>query len=1120
MDANRTRFSLIQGARDWARCRGETTGGGLSVASQFDESNGLYFDFRLSELTLFPQLLLFPPVPGKSPLQLEQRRGAARDRFGNWYSISGDAAALSVWTEEAAVAGDFWRPGQGQACPAPSSSFQPVATPSPVALELAGLAVTEDHYLVVGVSGPKGQEGYLVFDLAAGGAPRHFLWPAGVAFAPFDMAPRVGGGVWILDRDNHRFWEIDRHFHIRRRQPDGPPSAVGAGAFVPMSPPTPRPECVCIPPALIAGADGADVPAEACAIEVLTDDLLLLLHRPGSGGSFSAVSLYREGKRVSGPLRLDGIVPFLPASQRPTFSLVAHDFAFVPRAASDSGTQVGRLYVAADSGVQSFAFDVSLSGTQMTLQPVSVYLPMRSFGGKGLVMTVRKVYYDFQDFRVPLVEQVRPSYPPSATLQTDIFDSGQPQCVWHRFLLDGYCPPDTQVQVWSRTAENLGSDGDPLAGAPWFDEPPLLRRPDGSEQPFVPASSNPDRGTFEFLFQKAQGRYLQLRVQLSSVHGRVAPRLRAIRVYYPRFSYLTQYLPAIYRDDPDSASFLDRFLANFEGLYTAIEDRIAAAQVLFDFRSAPADTLPWLASWFGVATDPAWNEYKQRVFIQHAMDFFQYRGTMNGLVMALRLVLEDAPSSHFLSGDTDDQRCAQRIRIVEKFRTRSTPGVLLGDPMEATGPRLVSAGARWLPSDGADELHRRYRQYLAANQLVVAAGDLFPVVEPDDPTEAGPWWDFLASRYGGVDWNGYLQAGAAGAINLRQALWEALGQTGPSAAPSSAAGDVQRWRDFLWAHYGAVAALNAAHGTAWTGFDQVPLPGASPDPMLSWQDWIDFVQAWNDYFSGLGASFVSGRKTVWQAFAQSALGFVPSGASDDLQAWQDYLSGIYPDVEDLNSEYGTAYDSFVSVPLPQDLPATGALREDWIKFVLQSAQLNAGTRQDLWQSFLARRYRSVDALNAAYGTSWTAFAHILVPQTLPTNPYALQDWFQFESVVLAMHATAHKFVVLLPVAAGDVNNLDERQTQLALAQRVIELEKPAHTMFEVRFYWALFRVGDARLGLDTLVGLGSRAPELLTPMILNQGFLSESILAPAPPKDMPGRFLVGTDGVGPAGSRE
>src|SRR5271157_2045051 len=116
MDANRTRFSLVQGAADWGRCSGEMSDGQLAPAGNFGEDNNLYFDPQRFELTLFPQLFLFPPVPGSSPLQLEQRRGAARDRFGNWYWASPDQAALLVWTEGATAATDFWRPAAGPAC--------------------------------------------------------------------------------------------------------------------------------------------------------------------------------------------------------------------------------------------------------------------------------------------------------------------------------------------------------------------------------------------------------------------------------------------------------------------------------------------------------------------------------------------------------------------------------------------------------------------------------------------------------------------------------------------------------------------------------------------------------------------------------------------------------------------------------------------------------------------------------------------------------------------------------------------------------------------------------------------------------------------------------------------
>ena len=69
------------------------------------------------------------------------------------------------------------------------------------------------------------------------------------------------------------------------------------------------------------------------------------------------------------------------------------------------------------------------------------------------------------------------------------------------------------------------------------------------------------------------------------------------------------------------------------------------------------------------------------------------------------------------------------------------------------------------------------------------------------------------------------------------------------------------------------------------------------------------------------------------------------------------------------------------------------------------------------------------------------------------------------------------------------------QERLALARRVVELEKPAHTIFDVGFYWALFRVGEARLGFDTLIDLGSRALNLLPELVIGRHFVGASQLA-------------------------
>jgi phage tail-like protein len=577
------------------------------------------------------------------------------------------------------------------------------------------------------------------------------------------------------------------------------------------------------------------------------------------------------------------------------------------------------------------------------------------------------------------------------------------------------------------------------------------------------------------LFQDARGRFLQLKLTLRG-NGQATPRLRALRAYYPRFSYLQEYLPAVYREDSESASFLDRFLANPEGFLTALEDKIASVQMLFDYRSAPAEALGWLAGWFGVTLDPVWSEAKERVFIQHAMEFFQYRGTIRGIQMALRLALEDQPGSEFFSGSVADRRCAERFRIVEKFRTRRTPALALGDPTEQTGPREVATAVRWQPNDGAAELQRRFREYVGT-ALADAAQKLKSLRKPDDPLAATTAW-------------------AAFLEDSLRFLAE------PDRIEAS-------WQSVLQAKYVSIAALNSRYGTSYGAFSDVPVPEQGPVPSEEIEDWLQFALD-NSKFP-IREPADNTTAGVWRDFARSVLGFVPALASDDLEHWRDFLANRYGNITALNEEYDTNLGEFDEVQLPRDVPDEGALREDWNDFVIESVELGRGRREALWQTFLARRYRRIAELNAGYGTSWQTFAQVPVPRELPTKPDALQDWFQFEAVVMTMHQAAHKFTVLLPVSMRELNNVRQRQDRLGLARRLVELEKPAHTAFDVRFYWALLRVGEARLGVDTLVGLGSRAPELLTPLILDQSYLSESYLTPTPPGDLPGRFRVGAD---------
>jgi hypothetical protein len=96
----------------------------------------------------------------------------------------------------------------------------------------------------------------------------------------------------------------------------------------------------------------------------------------------------------------------------------------------------------------------------------------------------------------------------------------------------------------------------------------------------------------------------------------------------------------------------------------------------------------------------------------------------------------------------------------------------------------------------------------------------------------------------------------------------------------------------------------------------------------------------------------------------------------------------------------------------------------------------------------------------------------------------------------------------LPVTVSGQSNDLNFQSRVELAKRIVALEKPAHTTFDIQFYWAMFRVGEARLGEDTLIHLGSRAPELLPPLVLGQGYLVESTLVAGHPQNVSERLLV------------
>ncbi len=594
MDANGTRFQLLLGYDDWGNCTDCTDERPSQPSSPLREdwermsspldghTTRLAWDCDRNELILQPRLFQFPAAPRDNPPKLSDRRGAGRDRYGNWYWIDKTPREIRVNSVGTGKTSHFWSVGDGLECQLPTrfGDFQPKETPRPLPpLQLSGLAVTEDHYLVVGVLEPPG---LLIFDLHAGGPPHQILWPKQVPFAPFDMAPRPRGGVWILDRDNMRYWALDRQFNVVREDQSTPSEQVDD--FQPEDGgPVRRSTSRAFPEGISLTTSSSPPMRNPIAIEALPDDTVLILDsnpdEKNRAASFSRIYRYQFGQQLGQALATELAMDSLIAeNQGSAFRLIGYDIAFVPEQKDANGNikVADQLYIAAADGNQTFAFYLSQQNNELMMTPVLEYFPMRLFGGKGIVAAGGQVYYDFADIWIPLVSQPRRRYESEAALCTPLgeprhaFDGREPDCVWHRLLLDACIPPGTEVQVESRAA----NDEDELPLTEWQQEPHLYLRGNGSELPFVRKVSNADgNGTWELLFQNARGRYLQLKLRLYG-NGRSTPHLLALRAYYPRFSYLERYLPAVYREDSSSASFLDRFLANLEGFYTAIEDKI------------------------------------------------------------------------------------------------------------------------------------------------------------------------------------------------------------------------------------------------------------------------------------------------------------------------------------------------------------------------------------------------------------------------------------------------------------------------------------------------------------------------------------------------------------------
>ncbi|MEA3281832.1 MAG: phage tail protein [Euryarchaeota archaeon] len=208
------------------------------------------------------------------------------------------------------------------------------------------------------------------------------------------------------------------------------------------------------------------------------------------------------------------------------------------------------------------------------------------------------------------------------TFISGAFDSNEHGCRWHKLILDALIPDKTQIDVY-----HYISDEEELLETKWSK---------------LATFRSSDVNLRDALIRGPAGRYLWLKLELTSTDEYKTPKIDSVETYFPRISYL-RYLPAVYQEDAISSDFLERYLSLFETFLGDNDAVIGGVHRYFDSEATPGEFLSWLAIWVAAVFDESWQEDKKRKFLQSAVELYKKRGTKEGLEELIEIYTGDAP---------------------------------------------------------------------------------------------------------------------------------------------------------------------------------------------------------------------------------------------------------------------------------------------------------------------------------------------------------------------------------------------------------------------------------------------------------------------------------------------
>ena len=665
MDANGQRFWMWSQPGDWhldAGCEVDATDRRLRLASRRG-----------------PTATLPPDVAASQGLSALERVPMLRD----------DAATYAWWDSAA-------RAVRAAGAAGAAVDLLPLPTgPAP-----SDIALGEDGVLYIAL-----EQGVTLVDARGRFTP---LQVAAADFQPWRLAADPDGGAWVLDRGRRRLARL-----AGRVLPDRPFAAYAPSTFRPQ-PDNPDPPRLVVLGDLPAG----DVPV-ALAVSGQGEVAVLTWRGDGEGWlhRFDATTGFAAARRLE-DCRYPFSIAWIERGAEPKqIALLVPGLAeaLVYAAQADAGSlpalgevlplldHDGGPFLHASPGLPHYPVAGAAAADGTPLRSRALHrLSLHAYAAAGEAGGARLAPVDVVGGEA---NPLRPA------------DGGAPAIEWHRICLEALMPPHCAAVVWLAATEDpecppLSGEGAADAWHPHLfgdaeraavlgldpQTPRAAWTPAASELPHhegvLGCPREPLRaGLFSALVQRAGrrvrrliGRYLWVRVTLLG-DGRHTPEIAALRLWGSRFSYAQRYLAELYREQEFAradergarstpADFLERFLGNFEGVLTPLEDRIAAAHVLTDPDSVPEAGVEWLADWIGFSFAQEMPASRRRAMLRIAPRLYALRGTQAGLELAL-----DAATGGWVSRGA--------LVVVEDFRLRRTFATLLGVDFERRADPLL-----------------------------------------------------------------------------------------------------------------------------------------------------------------------------------------------------------------------------------------------------------------------------------------------------------------------------------------------------------------------------------------------------------------------------------------------